>query len=83
MARDRTVPLAGRLSEAPVPRISKQIILLYHSHDPDRVEVLLESRFHGLLKPLDLAVNFRVKRDYHLLRLESQLHHSYHWRLPF
>ncbi|CAO0821289.1 hypothetical protein DFAR_2220004 [Desulfarculales bacterium] len=32
--------------------------------------VLLESRSHGLLNLLDLAVNCRVKRDHHLLRLE-------------
>ncbi|CAO0822808.1 hypothetical protein DFAR_320010 [Desulfarculales bacterium] len=28
-----------------------------------RVEILLENRSHGLLRPLDLAVNCRVKRD--------------------
>ncbi|CAO0822931.1 hypothetical protein DFAR_3380014 [Desulfarculales bacterium] len=37
---DRTVSLAGRLYEAPVPLIGKQITTLYHGHDPDRVEVL-------------------------------------------
>ncbi|CAO0821238.1 hypothetical protein DFAR_2210046 [Desulfarculales bacterium] len=68
---DHTVSLTGRLYEAPVPLISKRIILLYHDHDPDRVEVLLGNRSHGLLRPLDLAVNCRVKRDHHLLRLES------------
>ncbi|CAO0819870.1 hypothetical protein DFAR_1150028 [Desulfarculales bacterium] len=66
----RTVSLAGRLYEAPVPLIGKQIILLYHDHHHDRVEVLLENRSHGLPRPLDLAVNYRVKRDHHLLRLE-------------
>ncbi|CAO0822542.1 hypothetical protein DFAR_3170001 [Desulfarculales bacterium] len=44
-----------------MPLIGKQIILLCHDHDPDRVKVLLENRFHGILRPLDLA----------LLRLES------------
>ncbi|CAO0823662.1 hypothetical protein DFAR_3820016 [Desulfarculales bacterium] len=71
MVLGRTVSLAGRLYEAPVPLIGKQIILLYHDHDLDRVEVLLENRSHGLLSPLDLAVNCRVKRNHHLLRLES------------
>ncbi|CAO0822879.1 hypothetical protein DFAR_3360006 [Desulfarculales bacterium] len=33
MALDQTVSLTGRLYEAPVPLISKQIILLYHDHD--------------------------------------------------
>ncbi|CAO0823990.1 hypothetical protein DFAR_4000029 [Desulfarculales bacterium] len=35
------------------------------------VEVPLENRSHGLLRPLDLAVNCRAKRDHYLLRLES------------
>ncbi|CAO0824886.1 hypothetical protein DFAR_970017 [Desulfarculales bacterium] len=38
VALDCTVSLAGRLYEAPVPLVGKQIILLYHG--PDRVEVL-------------------------------------------
>ncbi|CAO0823303.1 hypothetical protein DFAR_3630014 [Desulfarculales bacterium] len=71
MARDLTVSLAGRLYKAPVPLIGKQIILLYHDHDQNCVEVLLEGRSHGLLRPLDLAVNCRVKRDHHLLRLAA------------
>ncbi|CAO0822986.1 hypothetical protein DFAR_3400005 [Desulfarculales bacterium] len=71
MARDLTVSLAGRLYKAPVPLIGKQIILLYHDLYHDRIEVLLKNRFHGVLRPLDLAVNCRVKRDHHLLRLES------------
>ncbi|CAO0821793.1 hypothetical protein DFAR_2650012 [Desulfarculales bacterium] len=70
VALDRTVSLAGRLYESQAPLIGKQIIFLYHDHDPDRVEVLLESRSHGLLMPLDLVVNCKVKRDQHLLRLE-------------
>ncbi|CAO0820961.1 hypothetical protein DFAR_2040001 [Desulfarculales bacterium] len=36
MALDLTVSLADRLYGAPVPLMSKQIILLYHDHDPDR-----------------------------------------------
>ncbi|CAO0824799.1 hypothetical protein DFAR_920021 [Desulfarculales bacterium] len=71
MALDGTVSLASRLYEVPVPLTGKQIILLYHNHHHDRVEVLLENRSHGLLRPLDLAVNYRVKLGHHLLRLES------------
>ncbi|CAO0822908.1 hypothetical protein DFAR_3370006 [Desulfarculales bacterium] len=44
VALNRTVSLAGRLYEAQGPLIGKQIILLYHDHDHDRVEVLLENR---------------------------------------
>ncbi|CAO0821935.1 hypothetical protein DFAR_2730043 [Desulfarculales bacterium] len=36
-ALDRTVSLTGRRYEAPVPLIGKQIILLYHDHDHDRI----------------------------------------------
>lgn len=71
VALDRTVSLNGRLYEAPVPLIGKQVTLLYHDHDPDRVELLLENRSHGFLVPLDLAVNCRVRREKNLLRLES------------
>ncbi|CAO0824589.1 hypothetical protein DFAR_710052 [Desulfarculales bacterium] len=71
MTLGRTVSLAGRLYEAPVPLIDKQIILLYHDHDLDRTEILMGSRSYGLLRPLDLVVNCRVKRDHQLLRLES------------
>jgi transposase InsO family protein len=61
-AKDRTVSLNGRLFEAPVPLIGKQLTLLYHDHDPARVEILLEGRSHGFLTPLDLHVNCRVRR---------------------
>ncbi|CAO0819906.1 hypothetical protein DFAR_1190004 [Desulfarculales bacterium] len=54
-----------------MPLVGKQIIILDHDHYHDRVEALLENRFQGLLRPLDLTVNCRVKRDNHLVRLES------------
>ena len=72
VALDRTVSPNGRLYEAPVPLVGKQVILLYHDHDPDRVEVLLEGRSHGLLKPLDLAVNCRVRPERSDLNIKSE-----------
>jgi len=72
VATDRTVSLNGRLYEAPVPLIGKQVTVLYHEHDPGRVEVRLENRSHGMLAPLDLAVNARVKRSRDGLALDSQ-----------
>lgn len=39
VARDRTVALNARLYEAPLELIGKQVSLLYHDHDPARVEV--------------------------------------------
>jgi transposase InsO family protein len=63
VAKDRTVSLNGRLYEAPVALIDKQILLLYHDHEPKRVEAFFNHQSYGLLSPLDLHVNFRVKRD--------------------
>jgi putative transposase len=71
VALDRTVSLAGRLYEAPVPLIGKQVVVLYHDQGLDRVEVMLDNRSHGFLIPLDLAVNCRVRRQKHLLTLDT------------
>lgn len=63
IARDRTITLDGRLFEAPVILIGKRVLLLYHEHEPGRVEVFWEQKSHGFLVPVDLHVNCRVKRD--------------------
>lgn len=60
--KDRTVSLDGRLYEAPVPLIGATVTLLYHDGDPARVEVILNGASHGMLIPLDVHVNARVKR---------------------
>jgi len=60
--KDRTVFLNGRLFEAPVGLIGKIVTLLYHDHDPLRVEVLLDSVSQGFLVPLDLHINCRIRR---------------------
>ncbi len=61
---DRTVSLAGRLYEAPVDLIGKMVTLLYHESDPSRVEVLFGTASFGMLVPLDMHVNCRVRRDH-------------------
>jgi len=61
--KDRSVSLNGRLYEAPLPLIGKAVSLLYHDHDPARVEILFEEHSFGFLKPLDLRVNARIRRD--------------------
>jgi transposase InsO family protein len=71
VAKDRAVSLNGRLYEAPVHLIGKQITILYHDHDPDRVEVVCEGKSYGLLTPVDLNVNCRVKRVQHTLHIQS------------
>jgi putative transposase len=63
VAKDRTISLGGQIFEAPVALIGKQVSLLYHDKDPLQVEVLLNGQTHGLLSPLDIHVNCRVKRD--------------------
>jgi putative transposase len=63
VAKDRTVSLEGRIFEAPVALIGKQVSLLYHEGEEDRIEVLMGGQSHGFLKALDIHVNCRVKRD--------------------
>jgi len=67
--RDRTVSLSGRLYEAPVHLIGKMVGLLYHENDPARVEVLYEGQSHGMLQPLDLQVNCRIRRRQQIVEL--------------
>lgn len=64
VANDRTVSLNGRLFEAPVPLIGKQVTLLFNEADPTRVEIQFDGLCHGLLAPLDLNVNCRVRRHH-------------------
>jgi putative transposase len=72
VAKDRTVALNGRLYEAPIALIGKKVALLYHDHDPTRVEVLFEEQSHGFMTFLDQRVNFRVRRDNHHLEIQSE-----------
>jgi hypothetical protein len=64
VAKDRTISLNSKLYEAPVQLIGQQITLLYHEHDPARVESLFKGQSYGLLTPLDLHVNCRVRRHH-------------------
>jgi len=63
VAKDRTVVLNGKLFEAPVDLIGKQVLLLYHEHQPEQVEVFQDNRSFGFLTPVNLYINARVKRD--------------------
>jgi putative transposase len=60
--KDRTVSLDGRLYEAPVALIGRTVTLLYHESDPARVELLFNGTSHGMLTPLDVRINAKVKR---------------------
>ncbi len=63
VAKDRTISLDGKIFEDPVPLMEKQVTLLYHPEDPDRVEVMFKGQSYGFLVPVNLAVNCRAKRD--------------------
>ena len=63
VAKDRTITLNGKLYEAPVTLIGKQVLVLYHENQPQQVEVLYNQQSYGYLILLDLHVNARVKRD--------------------
>lgn len=63
VAKDRTVTLNGGLYEAPVALIGRQVELLYHAAEPGRVEIRWAQKSYGILTPVNLYVNCRVKRD--------------------
>lgn len=62
VARDRTISLLGRLYEAPVDTVGKQVALLFHEHDPSRVEIFFGGKTYGFAQFLDVHVNCRVRR---------------------
>lgn len=72
VARDRTFTIQGRLYEAPVDLAGRQVRLLYHEHDPARVEVLWEGKTYGFAGLLDVNVNCRVKREKGVTELDPR-----------
>ncbi len=67
--KDRTVSLMGRLYEAPLHLIGKMVTLLYHDNDPARVEVFHNGLSQGMLTPLDVKVNCRIRRRQHITEI--------------
>ena len=63
VAKDRTLTIDGRLYEGPVALIGKRVELLYHPGSPEQVEVRYKNESFGMIRPLNLHVNYRVKRD--------------------
>lgn len=61
--KDRSITLNGRLFEAPVALIGKRVELLYHDSQPEQVEVKFQNKSFGMLVPINLNVNCRIKRD--------------------
>jgi putative transposase len=77
VAKDRTVSLDKRLYEAPVELIGRRVQLLYHEHQPEKVEIRAGERSYGLLVPLDLNVNCRIRREKNLDRIEGENKREY------
>ena len=67
--RDRTVSLNGMLYEAPIPLIDKTITLLHHQGDTARIEAFHEGISHGMLVPLDMKINCRIRRKNNIVNL--------------
>ena len=63
VAKDRTITLHGKLFEAPVCLIGKQVEILYHDHDGDRVEIRYDGSSHGFVRAVGLHVNCTVRHD--------------------
>lgn len=61
--KDRSITLNGKLYEAPVALIGKRVELLYHESKPQQLEVKYQNKSFGMLAPINLNVNCRVKRD--------------------
>jgi putative transposase len=63
VAKDRSLTLNGKIYEAPVVLIGKQVELLYHDDTPTQVEIRYQNKSFGLARPVDIHLNSRVKRD--------------------
>lgn len=60
---DRSVRISKRLYEAPVGLAGHKVHLLYDEKDLSRVEIFIGEESRGFLKPLDLVVNSKIKRN--------------------
>ena len=61
--KDRTITIDGRLYEGPFALIGKRVELLYHPDNPEQVEARYQNESFGMIHPVNLHVNYRVKRD--------------------
>lgn len=59
---DRTIAFKDKLYETPVELIGKQIQLLYHDHEPEKIEALYKGQSYGILRLVDAHVNYRISR---------------------
>lgn len=83
VAKDRTVSLDGRLYEAPTRLIGEYVRLLYHPERPEQVEIIHANQSQGLLVPVDLKINCRVKRNRDKDQLSTDQHRVGRGKLSF
>jgi putative transposase len=63
IGKDRTLTLNGCIYEGQVALIGKRVELLYHDNEPELVEVKYKDKSYAMIRPVNPAVNYRVKRD--------------------
>ena len=63
ITKDRTIMLDNHIYEGPVELIGKKVELLFHEGEYDQVELKHGQKTYGILKPVDVHVNCRIKRD--------------------
>lgn len=61
--QDRTVAFQDKLYEAPIELVGKQIQLLYHLSEPETIEISYQGKSFGILRLVDVHVNYRVSRE--------------------
>jgi hypothetical protein len=54
-----------------VALIGRRVNLLYHEHDPARVEIMHDSKTYGFAVVLDVNVNCRIKRGKDTFELQG------------
>jgi hypothetical protein len=55
-----------------VELIEKNVNLLYHDHDPQRIEIFYQDQSYGFLVPLNPQINARIKRNAERTDIEPQ-----------
>ncbi|SMD14827.1 Transposase [Desulfocicer vacuolatum DSM 3385] len=63
ITKDRIIMLDNHLYEGPVELIGKKVDLLFHEGEYDQVELKYAQKSYGTLKPVNVHVNCRIKRD--------------------
>ena len=71
VASDRTITLDGILYEVPMQLVGKRIEMLYHEDNMEKAEVRYSGKGYGIVKPVNVQVNGKIKRSKKYTELES------------